>query len=204
VSGNTNHAFTIDAVTGRITVAAASALKTAGQKYTLQVRVTDGGSPGLAILQNVTIQAVSPFLVKLTGNVGKITTTPGTSVALDAAAALSKVDATADLSATRITISYTSGGSNKDVLSIKPGGGITVNGSNIYWNGVLVAHSQGGLAGTSFKISFTTGSAAAVNAVLGHISLQTTSTSTSTRTLKFLVTAGNYSTSAQMTAKLSS
>jgi hypothetical protein len=204
VSGNTNHAFTIDAVTGRITVASASALNTAGKKYTLQVRVTDGGSPGLSILQTVTIQAVSPFLVKLTGNVGKITTTPGTAVALDAGAALSKVDATADLTATRITIGYASGVSNKDVLSIKPGGGITVNGSSIYWNGVLVAHSQGGLAGTPLKINFTAGSAAAVNAVLGHISLQTTSTSTSTRTLKFLVTAGNYSTTAQMTAKLSS
>lgn len=204
VGGNTNQAFMIDAVTGQITVASSSALSTAGRKFTLQVKVTDGGSPALGITQTVTVQTVTPFLVKLTGNVGKINSAPNSPVSLDAAASLANVDPSTNLTAARVTISETGGASTKDTLFVKAGGTVTIKGSSIYVSGVLVAHTSGGLAGSPLTISFTAGSKAAVNAVLGQISIQTVKTTSaqSTRTIKFLVTVGGFSTSTLMTARV--
>jgi hypothetical protein len=204
LSGNTNQAFTIDHATGEITVSSSTALSTTGKKFTLQIKVTDGGSPALGVTQTVTVQTVTPFVMKTTGNVGKITTLPNVSASLDANAALTNVDPNTNLTATRITVSETGGGSTKDTLFVRAGGSVTINGSTILVNGVVVGHTSGGVGGTPLLISFTAGSKAAVNAVLGEVALRTTQTGTSqpTRTIKFLVAAGGFSTSTQMTAKV--
>lgn len=56
LSGNTSSAFALNSSTGQITVANAAAMNaTTNPSFTLQVKVTDGGSPGLSSTQNVTI-----------------------------------------------------------------------------------------------------------------------------------------------------
>ncbi|MDB5385021.1 MAG: hlyA 4 [Planctomycetaceae bacterium] len=204
VGGNTNQAFTIDKVTGQITVASSSALNTSGKKFTLQIKVTDGGSPALGITQTVTVQTVTPFLVKLTGNVGKITTAPNAAVSLDPLAALTNLDSNTNLTAARVTISETGGGSAADTLFVRTAGAVKMNGSTILVNGVVVGHTTGGVNGLPLSINFTAGSKTAVNAVLSEIAMQTVHSTSSqpTRTLKFLVTVGGFSASTNMTAKV--
>jgi hypothetical protein len=59
VGNNTNNAFAINSTTGLITINNAAALNAAFQPfYPLLIRVSDGGSPSLSAIQNVTIHVV--------------------------------------------------------------------------------------------------------------------------------------------------
>ncbi|MEQ9407983.1 MAG: DUF4347 domain-containing protein, partial [Fuerstiella sp.] len=117
---------------------------------------------------------------------------------IDAAATVSDVDST-DLNGGDLTVSISSGGTANDVLSIKPGGNVTLSGSNVLVSAVTVGTYSGGTSGTPLTIGWNGNSSpSAVQEVLRQIAFSNTSDAPSTtpRTVTFVLTDGDGGTSA--------
>ncbi|MDB5389487.1 MAG: hypothetical protein JWM11_5133, partial [Planctomycetaceae bacterium] len=129
-SGNLTGAFTINPQSGQISVGNAAALTAlGGQNVTLQITETDGGTPQLSAVQNVSITVTQTNSAPILANPGAVTTFFGnlkTPVKVTPTLTVTDADGTATLSSIVITLPLGAAKKNPDVVNLP---GLTLLGT---------------------------------------------------------------------------
>jgi hypothetical protein len=162
VSGNTNGAFAINSLTGKITVANASALDfETTPVFTIGIEATDTGNPSASTVATATVNLTNvdePLTISFPP--GIILVQPGQKNVLVASKATAQdVDSPeTDLLGVTLTVNLASDSSNRaDKLTLVSGvNGLTVvKGKTLMFNNLNVGTIAGGKAGSPLFISFT-------------------------------------------------
>jgi hypothetical protein len=110
-----------------------------------------------------------------------------------------------DLGGGALQVQFTAGGTSNDVLSIVPGGNVTLSGSNVLVSGVTVGTFSGGNAGTPLVVNWNANSTpSAVEEVTRQIAFANSSEdpNTTTRTVEFTLSDGDGGGSAPVTSNI--
>ncbi len=205
-SGNSSGAFSINSSTGQITVADSSMLNyETTVSFSLTVQVTDNGSPVASKSATVTINLTNvDEPLSMTLPAGTTTYTRRSAPALPGAGAtVSDPDTTSiNFSGGSVTATISQGSIKTDLLKIVAGGGITLKGKNVLYNGTIIGRSAGGTKGSALTITLNnTATNAAVTQLVRQIGYSNKSKKTpaGTRSIQFRVTDAAGHTSAPAT-----
>ena len=205
-AGNAAGAFSINSSTGQITVANSGLLNfEATPSFSLTVKVTDNGSPSASKSATVTINLTNvdePLQITLPGGTASYTRRAAP-VLPGAGATVNDPDtSTINFSGGSVSATISQGSIKTDVLKVAAGGGITLKGKNVLYNGTIIGKSAGGTKGSTLTITLN-GSAntAAVQQLVRQIgySNKNKKTPTGTRAIQFRVTDSGGHTSAPAT-----
>ncbi|MES2788344.1 MAG: ELWxxDGT repeat protein [Planctomycetota bacterium] len=202
-AGNAAGAFSINALTGQITVSNTSLLNfEATPSFSLTVLVTDNGSSPASKSATITINLTNvdePLLITLPSGTATYVRRASPLFA-GAGATVSDPDvSTVNFAGGSVTASISQGSIKTDSLKIVAGGGITLKGKNVLFNGTIIGKWAGGTKGSALTITLN-GSAtqAAVTQLLRRIGYSNTTKKTpaAPRTIQFRVTDAARHTSA--------
>ncbi|MDB5385863.1 MAG: exported protein of unknown function [Planctomycetaceae bacterium] len=198
-SGNTAGAFTINAYTGKVTVANGALLDFETRPiYHLTVQVTDNGSPPLSGTAQLTIQLTNvndpPIISVVPANTKYTLGASATRFATQATVS-DEDNPIPDFTGVVLSVSITENRSNKDVLAVKDTGEkskkIVIHGNNVVYGKTVIGTVEGG-KGSEPTLNITLNSVAktaGVEALLHALSFSTKDTSTDPRTLKMQFTS---------------
>jgi hypothetical protein len=205
-AGNVAGAFSINPSNGQITVANSSLLNfETTPSFSLTVKVTDNGSPSASKSAMVTINLTNvdePLQVTLPV-VGINYTRRAAPVLPGAGATVSDPDtSTINFAGGTVTATISQGSIKTDLLKVAAGGGITLKGKNVLYNGTVIGKSAGGTKGSTLTITLNaSATTAAVQQLVRQIgySNKNRKTPAGTRAIQFRVTDSAHHTSSPAT-----
>lgn len=191
LDGNASGAFSIDSATGAITVADGSLLDFDDQSsHVLSVQVTDNGIPALSAVADITINLLERAIPQVTTSPGTTTLGKGTTVVIDASADLEPGPDFSDPAGSRLTITITDGGREKDKLVVAATGDrasrLKLKKGELKSGKTTIATTTGGTAGTPLTITFvSTASVSDIERVLKSVALKCRRKDAGSRTIAF-------------------
>lgn len=191
LSGNSAGAFSIDPVTGVISVADGSLLEFDTQaSYVLSVEVTDNGLPTLSDSADITINLFERTIPQIMTSPGTTTLAKGTSVIIDVSAELESEPDFADPEGSKLKATISAGIRSKDQLIVAATGDkssrLKLKKGALRKGKTTIATATGGTGGTPLEITFlSAASVGDVELVLKNLALKGSSKESGTRTISF-------------------
>ncbi len=204
--GTVSGAFSINSSNGQITVTNSSVLNfETTPSFNLTVQVTDNGSPVASKSATVMINLTNvdePLAITLPA--GAATYTRRAAPVLPGAGATVSDPDTPSLNFAggSVTASISQGGIKTDLLKVAAGGGITLKGKNVLYNGTIIGKSAGGTKGSTLTITLNaSATTAAVQQLVRQIGYSNKSKKTpaGTRSIQFRATDSAHHTTAPAT-----
>ena len=204
--GNTSGAFSINSSNGQITIANSTLLNfETTPSFSLTVQVTDNGSPVASKSATVTINLTNvdePLAITLPAGTATYTRRAAPVLPGAGATVIDPDTPTLNFVGGSVTASISQGSIKTDLLKVAAGGGITLKGKNVLYNGTIIGKSAGGTKGSMLTITLNDGATtAAVQQLVRQIGYSNKSKKTpaGARSIQFRATDAAHHTTAPAT-----